>query len=84
VLLCVVGVLLLALAVAVAAHCSTEIIWAASDALDAITCAPIATATVVLSVSVAAYFDSAKKLLGNTWVRVHLWHRLQHFLSALK
>ena len=79
-----VGVLLLTLAVAVAAHFATEIFWAASKALDAITNAPLTTAAVVLSLSVSTCFERTKRLLGNTRVRMHLWHRLQHLLSALK
>lgn len=79
-----VGVLLLALAVAFAAHFAIEIFWAASNALDAVTNVPLATATVVLFLSVSACFERTKRLLGNTWVRMHLWHRLQHFLSAIK
>ena len=70
-LLCVVGVLLLALTVAVAAHSATEVCWAASNAMDAIhgihmmasmtleaahTNAPLATATVALCLLVSACF----------------------------
>ena len=67
-----VGVLLLAVAVAFVAQLNTKIFWAASDVLDVSIRAPLAIASVVLSLSVSACFGRAKKLLANTWVRMHL------------
>ena len=78
-LLFVVGVLLLALTVTVAAHSATEChSRPPHDGITALeaahTNAPLATATVALCLSVSACFGRVKKLLGHTWVRMQRIH----------